>query len=339
MSETQKPAAPAVEGRLRWTMVNAGLLALLIAASVASASFATRTYTSLLLLRTAQEVGLANASHVRGWMTIGYLAETYSVSVSALAEELGLAPGQDASATLRDVAKDRRQPTFELVLAAQAALAEVTSRDAAQEPAAEEEGWWAELSAWFLSAVLIYGYTALSLTFFVGAVGAPVPTGLSAVVAGSLASDGYLNGAWVFLVVVAASVAGDAAGYGLGRFLNERIIERRGYWFGYTPANRLRTEALFARWGAMTIVLTRTLISHLSSVVSLLAGMSKYRFANFLVLALGGRIIWTLAYLGLGYTVGSDFEAASIFLRNLSGLLVSLAIAIAAAILLFRRLR
>jgi membrane protein DedA with SNARE-associated domain len=290
-----------------------------------------RTYTSFLLLRSAQEVGLPDASHVRGWMTIAYLAETFAVPQPVLLTELGLDPGRDGRATLRDIASEQQVPTFDYVQRVQAALAAVTTRQDASAPPAEEEGWLAALGDRFLSAVLLYGYPALSLTLFVGAVGLPVPTGLSTVVAGSLASDGHLGAAWAFLAVVAASVAGDAVGYGLGRLLNERVIERRGRWLGLTPANRLRVEAMFARWGALIIVLTRTLISHLSSVVSLLAGMSRYRLASFLLFALLGRIVWTLAYFGLGYTVGTGFEAASLFLGNLSGLLVSLALAAAPA--------
>jgi membrane protein DedA with SNARE-associated domain len=337
MSQSPSPTDPGAARRIRLTPIGAALLVLLLVASMASVAFAMRTYASFLFLRSAQELGLPDASHVRGWMTLGYLAETFEVPEAALIEELGLAPGQDSRTNLREIAHERRIPTFDYVLAVQAALAEITSTDTDEAPAPAEGGWLTALGDWFLSAVLLYGYPALSLTLFVGAVGLPVPTGLSTVVAGSLASDGHLSGGWAFLAVVAASVAGDAAGYGLGRFLNERVLERRGRWLGLTPANRTRVEAMFARWGALTIVLTRTLVSHLSSVVSLLAGMSRYRFASFVLFAVLGRIVWTAAYLGLGYSVGTSFEAASIFLTNLSGLLLSLALAAAAAILLLRR--
>jgi membrane protein DedA with SNARE-associated domain len=63
--------------------------------------------------------------------------------------------------------------------------------------------------------------------------------------------------------------------------------------------------------------------------------MTRYRFREFIVLAVAGRIIWTFAYVGLGYIVGTDFEAASTFLMNLSGLLVSSTLVIAVATVLF----
>jgi membrane protein DedA with SNARE-associated domain len=87
-----------------------------------------------------------------------------------------------------------------------------------------------------------------------------------------------------------------------------------------------RAEALFERWGAPTILLSRTLISHLSSIVSLLAGLHRYQIHAFLTIALLGRLIWTAAYVGLGYTLAGNVDAATDFLKNLTGLLVSVSL-------------
>jgi membrane protein DedA with SNARE-associated domain len=61
-------------------------------------------------------------------------------------------------------------------------------------------------------------------------------------------------------------------------------------------------------------------------VVSLLAGAAHYHLSEFIALTVLGRLIWTSAYLGLGYAIGADLEAAAGFLTNLSGLIVSLAV-------------
>jgi membrane protein DedA with SNARE-associated domain len=73
-------------------------------------------------------------------------------------------------------------------------------------------------------------------------------------------------------------------------------------------------------------------MSYLSSVASLLAGISHYRLSKFLAIALVGRLIWTAAYLGLGYGIGADWEAATGFLTNLSGLVLSLALLLGSGI-------
>ena len=64
-------------------------------------------------------------------------------------------------------------------------------------------------------------------------------------------------------------------------------------------------------------------MSYLNSVANLLAGISHYRLSKFLAIALVGRLIWTAGYLGLGYGIGADWEAAIGFLTNLSLLFLS----------------
>ena len=45
--------------------------------------------------------------------------------------------------------------------------------------------------------------------------------------------------------------------------------------------------------------------------------------------------MWTSAYLGLGYVIGTDLEAAAGFLTNLSGLLVMLVLLGGSALMAF----
>jgi membrane-associated protein len=161
---------------------------------------------------------------------------------------------------------------------------------------------------------------------FLGSFGLPLPHGIAVTVAGSLAAQGKIDWLWAGAATAAASVLGDIAGYALGRVLDRGVLERRGRWLGYTRERALRIKRLFEQWGVWTLLITRTFVSYLSPAVNLLAGAAGYRLTVFLALTLLGRLLWTSAYLGLGYAVGSDPEAASGFLANLSGLLVSLAV-------------
>lgn len=140
------------------------------------------------------------------------------------------------------------------------------------------------------------------------------------------------------MVALAASVSGDAVGYGLGRLVSRELLERRARWLGYTAARHAWVEALFRRWGGLGVLLSRTLVSHLSSVVNVFAGASRYRLDRFMALTVLGRLVWTSAYLGLGYAASTDLEAASSFLANLSLLLVSLAILLGTSVVASGRL-
>lgn len=320
----------------RIRMTRWGLIILTVMALLFSAVFGVRSYRTLVLLRSAQELGIAETSSIRGWMTLRYIGATYGVDEKRLIKKLELPPSIDRETTLWSLAEMRNISTFTYVQEVQTIIADRVEPKPTDGIADAKNGWLSTVADRFLSAVLVYGYPALGLTLFLGAVGAPVPTGLATTVAGSLASQGHMRWEWAIILAVGASVLGDVAGYGAGRLISGAFLERYGGWFGYTPANRARAEAMFTRWGAITVVLTRTLVSHLSSIVSILAGMSRFRFGTFLVLAIIGRIIWTVAYFELGFLVGKDLEAASGFLGNLSVFLLSIAAVVGASLALSR---
>jgi membrane protein DedA with SNARE-associated domain len=307
------------------------LLAVLVAASaLATLWFGVRTYRSFVVLRTAYQVGMPELGNMRAWMTLDYVASAYRAPLPRLVARLGLPAETSPGTTLKDVADARGVSRFQFVREVQQALADVGARG--PPPAtANESGWSGGIADRVLSAVLAYGYPVLAATFALGAVGLPLPTGLAAVLAGSLAALGKIAIVPVAVIIVLASVAGDLAGYGIGRFADENFLARRGRWIGYSAQAKEHIRSLFDRWGGLTVVLTRTLVSHLSTVVSLFAGIGRYRLAAFLVLTLIGRALWTSAYLGLGYGIGSNVEVASNFLANLTGLLVCSAVLLASA--------
>jgi len=214
---------------------------------------------------------------------------------------------------------------------AQRAIADLTPA-AQSDSKNENSSWLATINDAVLTALLVYGYPVLGLVLFLGAVGLPLPDGVATTVAGSLASQGRLDWIWAAAITVVASVLGDAAGYGLGRSLSGKILERYGRWIGYSLSRRTRVQVLFDRWGSLTVFITRTFMSYLSSVASLLAGITRFRLPKFLAVALVGRVIWTAAYMGLGYGIGHDWQAATSFLTNLSVFILSLVALLAAGV-------
>ncbi|MBI2958906.1 MAG: DedA family protein, partial [Betaproteobacteria bacterium] len=308
---------------VRWV-----LLALIVVATLATAVSGLRSYRTFLLLRSAQEMGVPNVGNIRAWMTVRYVSHAYDVPETALAERLGLAPETDPGTSLKSLAAREGQLPFEYVRRVQRAVAGVMPSVSANRRS-EATSWLGTIGDEFLAALLVYGYPVLGLTLLLGAIGLPLPTGLSAAVAGSLVARGSMSWAWAGTTAVIASVLGDVVGYCLGRVLNREFLEQHGRWFGYTPARQARVESIFDRWGGASVLLSRTLASHLSAVLNLLAGASRYRLDAFVVFTVIGRLMWTSAYLGLGYGVGADLEAAAGFLTNLSFFLISLAVLVA----------
>jgi membrane protein DedA with SNARE-associated domain len=269
-------------------------------------------------------------------MTLAYVAAAYRMSNAVLIEHLGLPPGTDADRSLKALADQAGVSAYVYSQRVQRAIAAALP-SARSNGANERSGWLATVTEEVLTALLVYGYPALGLTLLLGAIGLPLPDGVATTLAGSLVAQGRMDWVWAGTLTVAASVVGDAIGYSLGRLLNREALARHGYWIGYTPARQARAQSLFDQWGSLTVLLTRTFLSYLSSVASLLAGISHFRFSKFLIIALAGRMIWAAAYLGLGYGIGADWEAAAGFLTNLSALLISSMLLVGAATVGWRR--
>jgi membrane protein DedA with SNARE-associated domain len=313
----------------RWTRPI--LLALCVVAGLGSVAFGLRSYHSFLLLRSAYELGAPKIGAIRPWMTLGYVGATYRAPVAALTDRLGLPADTDPDTSLRALSTREGVSPFLYVQRVQRALAAVGPGPAGTTENSNSP-WISGVGEDLLAAVIAYGYPALGLIALFGAIGLPLPTGLATVVAGSLSAAGQLSWVWAASVALTASTAGDVVGYTLGHLLSREFLERRARWLGYTAARHARVESIFRRWGGLSVLLSRTLVSHLSAFVNVFAGGTRYRLDRFLLFVVLGRFIWTAAYLGLGYAVGTDLEAASGFLANISLLLVCLATLLATAL-------
>jgi membrane protein DedA with SNARE-associated domain len=54
--------------------------------------------------------------------------------------------------------------------------------------------------------------------------------------------------------------------------------------------------------------------------------------SQFIAVSTAGRVVWTAAYLGLGYAIGADLDAATEFLSNLTGLLLCAIVVVVAGL-------
>jgi membrane-associated protein len=312
-----------------------GARLLLFVALLAVLLFGFRAFNSYVVLRSAYQLGEPSVSSVRAWMTRGYVSTRNNAPTASLLENLALPAETPLDTTLVAIADARHVARIDFVRRVQIAIVAVAPTDAPAESGADPDTS-GSLTEGSLSALLVYSYPAIAAVFLFGAIGAPLPTGFAAVLAGSLAAAGKINGLLVWAIAVIASSIGDVVDYGVGRIAQKRFIARHGRLFGYSAERRARVQFLFNRWGGVTVLLTRTLVSHLSPLASLLAGISHYGFAAFLAFAIVGRILWTSAYIGLGYYFGQDLDAASGLLTNLTGLLISAGIGAAMVVFLAR---
>jgi membrane protein DedA with SNARE-associated domain len=156
--------------------------------------------------------------------------------------------------------------------------------------------------------------------------GVPSPGETALVAAAVLASQGKLN-IWLVIVIgVASAIAGDNAGYVLGRHLGRDVLIAAG------PFRQRRRQLIdlgdryFAKHGAKTIFIGRWL-ALIRFAVAWLAGINEVPFRVFFTWNALGAITWGVSYGLLGYYGGT----AAVSVIESIGVIAAVAIAVGLA--------
>jgi len=190
------------------------------------------------------------------------------------------------------------------------------------------------MSDFLLTQIINYGAPILGAIVFIGAMGAPFPATLIVIAVGAFCNQGFLAWHTTGLVTLACVVAGDSLSYAMGYYAREPVLRRFGKSERWAQA-----ESTFNRWGAMSVFLTRFLITGLAVPVNLIAGTSNFRFRRFFLYDLVGETIWVFGYGGLGYLFGTQWELVGEFINNFGSLTLGLVILITGIVLAVRWLR
>lgn len=190
------------------------------------------------------------------------------------------------------------------------------------------------MSDFLLTQIINYGSPILGAIVLIGALGVPFPGTLIVIAAGAFARQGLLTWYTTGVAALACVVVGDNLSYAMGHFIREPVLRR------FQNSSRwIQAESTFHNWGGMSIFWTRFLVTGIAVPVNLIAGTSGFGFRRFLLYDLIGETIWVFGYGGLGYLFGTQWEAVSELLSNVSGLALGLVILIAGIWLALRWLR
>ena len=209
----------------------------------------------------------------------------------------------------------------------------------------------ASVSSTFTSQVAHHGVYAV---FGLLALGAVFPAGseLVALVAGAVAAGvfsgttgislfgahvGFGAGAYVSMAVAATIgyLAGSLVGWGVGRFGGRELLEHGGRWLHVTPERLDRADAWFRRWDRPG-VLIGTMTPVVRSFVAIPAGIFEMPLAPFLGLTLVGSALWSFAFVGIGYALGSSYKGFEHDFRYVE-YAIGVGIVVALAYLIYRK--
>ncbi len=152
----------------------------------------------------------------------------------------------------------------------------------------------------------IYGIVFVIIFCETGLVVTPFLPGDSLLFAvGALAAidrTGTLNAPLMWLLVCVAAVLGNTSNYAIGRAIGPRAFSGRLPLL--KPEHLARTEAFFARHGALTILLSRFL-PLLRTFAPFVAGVGRMRYLTFQGYNLAGGFAWGTLFIWGGFLFGN----------------------------------
>lgn len=208
------------------------------------------------------------------------------------------------------------------------ALPTVATLPAHSIAAPQEDG----LAGWILSLITSMGEAGVGLALAIETLFPPIPSELILPVAGYLSHSGELN-FWLALLCATAGamVSGWISYYVgalIGRDRTRRLFEKVPL---FDVADFDRAERVFARWGAVAVLVGRC-IPLVRSFVSIPAGIERMPLWQFSLYTLIGSFTWNAIWIGLGYAFGPQIEH---ILNSYSGLVTSAILAITGALLVW----
>ena len=130
-------------------------------------------------------------------------------------------------------------------------------------------------------------------------IGPPIPSGPLLIVAGALATDGWVSALPVAGVSWVASMLGKVALYVVGGRYGRQAMSALCR-FAVTPDSSIgKADKHFERWGGALLVVAE-FIPGVRTLAPSLAGAEKFSPTRFLLYSALGAALWTTLYLGIG---------------------------------------
>ena len=162
-----------------------------------------------------------------------------------------------------------------------------------------------EFIDWILATVHDWGYTGIFVLMALESTVLPLPSEVVVIPAGYLAYQGKMGVVPIFLASTLGSLAGAFINYYFALLVGRPFLERYGRWFFVRPELLHKTDAFFARHGAIS-TFTGRLIPGIRSLISLPAGLTRMNRLVFSLYTLVGAGIWTVVLIAMGYSIGGN---------------------------------
>lgn len=161
-----------------------------------------------------------------------------------------------------------------------------------------------------------YGAAAVTAVLTFESFGAPLPGESLLVFASVLAGRGEISLPLLMLSAWAGAVMGDNIGYLLGRRFGRGVILRYGARFGANAERLAKVEAVFARYGPVTVAFAR-FVNVLRQLNGIVAGMLRMDWKRFLFFNALGGALWVTVWSFAGFYLGKHVANVAAVVKDL----------------------
>ena len=171
-----------------------------------------------------------------------------------------------------------------------------------------------------------WGYAGVALLMLLENIFPPIPSELVMPAAGASA-EGWPQLLGYVLAGTIGSMLGLIPWYYLGKHFGQERLTRwagkRGKWMGIRRRDMEQAIDWFDSWGNIAVLLGR-MIPGVRTLISVPAGFSGMSWGRFLIYSSIGTLGWSTLLGGLGYLLGSGYEAVGNVVGWISALVVTL---------------
>jgi membrane protein DedA with SNARE-associated domain len=180
-----------------------------------------------------------------------------------------------------------------------------------------------------------YGYAVVFGAVLAEQIGMPFPSQAVLVAAGALIGSGHLHPVVVLAAAAVASLIGDTVWYWIGRAGGPRVLG----WLcriSLEPDSCVRrTNGMIGKYGARSLVFAK-FVPGFSTVAPPLAGITGMPLRTFLVFSLLGGLVWSGAFLALGWVFSAQLEEVGEHIERLGGWAIAIVVGALAGYVLWK---
>jgi membrane protein DedA with SNARE-associated domain len=180
-----------------------------------------------------------------------------------------------------------------------------------------------------------FGYVAVFVLMVLESACVPVPSEVTMLFGGALASPGFAGGGRhldvvaVGLLGTAGNLVGSWLAYWAGAVGGRALVDRFGRYLLILPHEVDRAHAWFERRGELAVFVSR-LLPVVRTFISLPAGVARMPFWRFTVYTVLGCLPWTFALAWLGYELGERWAEVEHVLQPIAWAIAALIVAVGA---------